>query len=149
MRWIRVLHLGTGNDALWAALTGEFRLTVAQHYLISIGRENDDEHAARLSAPASEENGFRYMVDRQCQAWRDEHLPLVHTGAVVAARPVGAYLEMVTVAGQSKAEFRFLVRHSAAGHSGSETSVAAVGHKLPVPGWPPTQWPIPHLLLPS
>lgn len=149
LRWIRVLHRGTADDSLWTALTFEWRLTVAQLYLISLGSRHDDVRAARLASDEPADPDFPLMLHRQCQAWRKAYLPLARGAEPVSSLAVGADMELVAVEGRPARpghgdapapRFRFLVRHRR-----DETAIAAIGHRLPIPGWPPTQWAIPHL----
>jgi hypothetical protein len=144
-----VLHRGTADDTVWRTLTDDLRLTVAQLYLTSLEQVNDDVRAARLAAAASRENDFPDMLHRQCQAWRRTFLPLARGNGPVAVRSVGADMEMVTVPVRPErvdhgaarfSPYRFLVRHC-----GFDTAIAGLEHRLPVPGWPPTLWSIPHL----
>lgn len=145
-----MLHRGTADSAVWRALTHELRLTVAQLYLTSVGTVGDDVRADRLASTESAEADFPSMVHRQCQAWRKTFLPLARGTESATVVTVGSEMELVTVAvrpgriGPATARippFRFLVRHRR-----HDTAIAAIGHRLPVPGWPPTQWSIPHLL---
>jgi hypothetical protein len=134
---------------VWRALTHELRLTVAQLYLTSLGTTDDDVRAARLAATESAETDFPAMLRRQCQAWRKTFLPLARGNGPVAVVTVGADMEMVTLAvraertgpGTRTPPYRFLVRYC-----GPDITIAAIGHRLPLPGWPPTLWSIPHLL---
>ncbi|WP_305788694.1 hypothetical protein [Symbioplanes lichenis] len=147
LRWVRVLHLGNGNDAVWRTLTHDLRLTVAQHYLMALGRTGDDAAAAWLATGDPADEGFRYMVDRQCAAWRAELVPLIHAAEIVGSAPVGADLESVVVASarvsrhsaREQATFTFMLQHGP-----QATAVAAVGNWLPLPGWPPERWTLPH-----
>ncbi|WP_305785589.1 hypothetical protein [Symbioplanes lichenis] len=145
LRWIRVLHHGTGTVALWSALTDELRLSVAQEYLIAAGRTGDDALAARLAAPGGAEPGARDMVAAQCEMWRTSLSALAPGADIVSAHTFGATMEVVTVAptvtrARHAAPHRFLVRHGP-----REIEVAAVGDELPVPGWPPGWWSVPNL----
>lgn len=150
LNWIRVLHRGTADGALWAALTDELRLAVSQLYLMSVGSGNDDARAARLARLGSTDSSFQPMLHRQCQAWRRTFLSLARGADLIATVPVGSDMEMVTVAGRPAQPgcgdrqpplHRFLVQHDRHG-----TALAAIGHKLLMPGWPPIQWSIPNLL---
>jgi hypothetical protein len=147
--WIRLLHRGAADHDLWRALTHDLRLTVCQLYLMSVGSLGDEARAARLASVESAENDFPHVLRRQCQAWRKAFLPLALGIASADGVAVGADMEMVTVtarpvrpgrAGLPHARYRFLVLHHRRG-----AAIAAFGHRLPVPGWPPTQWSIPHL----
>ncbi|WP_306205002.1 hypothetical protein [Actinoplanes sp. RD1] len=145
LRWIRVLHHGTGTVALWTALTDELRLSVAQEFLIAAGRAGDDALAARLADPAGAEPAAREMVAAQCEVWRAGLSALATGAGIVSAHPFGATMELVIVAptvtrARHAAPHRFLVRHGQ-----RDIAVAAVGDELPVPGWPPGWWSVPNL----
>ncbi|MFI7542185.1 hypothetical protein [Actinoplanes sp. NPDC049599] len=149
LSWIRLLHRGTADGAVWGALTPELRLAVSQLYLVSVRSGNDDARAARLAAVEPADADFPAMLHRQCQAWRKTYLPLARGADPAAAVVVGSDMEMVTLTARPvrpghgagpPAVYRFLVRHW-----WGDVTIAALGSRLTVPGWPPVQWSIPHL----
>jgi len=143
--WLESLRCRSGRD-LWAVLDDDLRLAVAQEYVLDITGAPDDSMAAELSARDSWHPHFRRMVDGLVSRWRQTHRALAAPIAYpYRCVPVGCCLEVLVTHGQSPSGVAepslFITRFG----EDFGWCVAATNERLPVPGWPPTDWVIPQL----
>jgi len=148
-RWLRHLHDGDDLRFVWAALDHDLRLATAQAFLMRTGsRTGDDERGTALAMTAPTDPDFPAMAAARTGHWRAELAPLTQGVAFpLRPHPVGADMELwqalptsPPAAGEPLRTYPFLLRQRPSG-----PLIAAVGRDLPLPGWPPSTWAIPHL----
>jgi hypothetical protein len=148
--WAEKVHHARDAREVWVPLDTELRTTIAQSFLLGMNEQPDDVRAAALAARDSADPWFPEMLQRCARHWRRFYAFLA-AGMPTASRsqPVGADMELTVVPtlapsgepdrGPVATSQAFITRHT--GDRG--WVIAALGHKLPVPGWPPTEWIIP------
>jgi hypothetical protein len=151
-RWAEKVHSAGDPREVWVPLDTDLRTTIAQSFLLGMNEQPDDARAAALAARDSADPWFPDMLQRCARHWRRFYAFLA-AGMPTASRsqPVGADMELTVVP---------TLAHSGAPDRGPAATsqafitrlthdrgwvIAALSHKLPVPGWPPTEWTIPHL----
>ena len=150
--WAEKVHGARDPREVWVPLDTELRTTIAQSYLLGMDEPPDDDRAAALAARDSADPWFPDMLQRCARHWRRFYAFLA-AGVPTASRsqPVGADLELTVVPtlapsdtpdrGPSATSQAFITRLT----DDQGWVIAALSHKLPVPGWPPTEWTIPNL----
>ena len=150
--WAGKVHTSRDLRQVWQPLDTDLRTTIAQSFLLGMDEQPDDARAAALAARDSADPWFPDMLHRCAVHWRRFYAFLA-AGVPTASRsqPVGADMELTVVPtlehsgatdrGPSAASQAFITRLS----TDRGWVIAALSHKLPVPGWPPTEWTIPHL----
>jgi hypothetical protein len=150
--WAGKVHNARDPREVWVPLDTELRTTIAQSFLLGMNERPDDARAAALAARNSADPWFPDMLQRCARHWRRFYAFLA-AGMPTASRsqPVGADMELTVVPtlahsgapdrGPAATSQAFITRLT--GDRG--WVIAALSHKLPVPGWPPTEWTIPHL----
>ena len=150
--WAGKVHSGGDPREVWVPLDTDLRTTIAQSFLLGMNERPDDARAAALAARTSADPWFPDMLQRCARHWRRFYAFLA-AGMPTASRsqPVGADMELTVVP---------TLAHSGAPDRGPAATsqafitrltddrgwvIAALSHKLPVPGWPPTEWIVPHL----
>lgn len=143
--WIETLRRGAVRN-LWAVLDDDLRLAVAQKYILRVVGGPDDAMAAELAARDSGHPHFGRMVGGEVRRWRQTHGALADPVAYPYQHArVGSCLEVLVVHGRRQSDVAepclFITRF------GRECGwcVAATCERLPLPGWPPTDWIIPQL----
>lgn len=150
--WAEKVHGARDPREFWVPLDTDLRTTIAQSFLLGMNEQPDDARAAALAARDSADPWFPDMIQR-CAAHWQRFYAFLAPGVPMASRsqPVGADMELTVVPtlahsgapdrGPSATSQAFITRLT--GEHG--WVIAALSHKLPVPGWPPTEWTIPHL----
>ena len=150
--WAEKVHTARDAREVWVPLDTDLRTTIAQSFLLGMNEAPDDARAAALAARDSADPWFPDMLQRCARHWQ-QFYSFLAAGVPTASRsqPVGADMELTVVPtlahsgtpdrGPSAASQAFITRLTA-DHG---WVIAALSHKLPVPGWPPTEWTIPHL----
>jgi hypothetical protein len=150
--WAEKVHRAGDPREVWMPLDLDLRTTIAQSFLLGMNEQPDDARAAALAARNSADPWFPDMLQRCARHWRRFYAFLA-AGVPTASRsqPVGADMELTVVPtlahsgapdrGPAATSQAFITRLTA-DHG---WVIAALSHKLPVPGWPPTEWTIPHL----
>ncbi len=145
-------HNARDPREVWVPLDTELRTTIAQSFLLGMNERPDDARAAALADRDSADPWFPDMLQRCARHWRRFYAFLA-AGMPTASRthPVGADMELTVVPtlahsgapdrGPAATSQAFITRLT----SDRGWVIAALSHKLPVPGWPPTEWTIPHL----
>lgn len=151
-QWADQVHNAPDFRAVWSPLDAELRLTIAQSFLLGMDAAPDDARASALAARDSADPWFPDMLQRCAWHWRRFYAFLA-AGMPAASRslPVGADMELTVVPtlapsgspdrGPSATSQAFITRLT----PDRGWVIAALGHRLPVPGWPPTEWTIPNL----
>ena len=151
-RWAEKVHSARDARQVWVPLDTDLRTTIAQSFLIGMNEQPDDARAAALAARDSSDPWFPDMLQRCARHWRRFYAFLA-AGMPTASRsqPVGADMELTVVPtlapsgapdrGPAATSQAFITRLT----DDHGWVIAALSHKLPVPGWPPTEWTIPHL----
>ena len=151
-RWAAKVHSARDARQVWVPLDTDLRTTIAQSFLIGMNEQPDDARAAALAARDSSDPWFPDMLQRCARHWRRFYAFLA-AGMPTASRsqPVGADMELTVVPtlapsgapdrGPAATSQAFITRLT----DDHGWVIAALSHKLPVPGWPPTEWTIPHL----
>ena len=151
-RWAEKVHSARDARQVWVPLDTDLRTTIAQSFLIGMNEQPDDARAAALAARDSSDPWFPDMLQRCARHWRRFYAFLA-AGMPTASRsqPVGADMELTVVPtlapsgapdrGPAATSQAFITRLT----DDYGWVIAALSHKLPVPGWPPTEWTIPHL----
>jgi len=149
--WAEGLYGGGVRD-LWKALDPELRLAIAQAYILRSDGPPDDRAATALAARDSQDWHFKKMITEVSWSWRRVYVGL-SDGVVFPeeAMRVGADMEHVAAYGREGAgsaqtgewakPHSFITRYN----DGYGWLIVATGRKLPIPGWPPTEWTIPQL----
>jgi hypothetical protein len=150
--WAEKVHGARDIRELWVPLDTDLRTTIAQSFLLGMNQPPDDDRAAALAARDSADPWFADMLQVCARHWRRFYAFLA-AGVPTASRsqPVGADMELTVVPtlahsgapdrGPSATSQAFITRLS----PDRGWLIAALSHKLPVPGWPPTEWTVPHL----
>src|SRR5690349_12431603 len=150
--WAEKVHTATDPRELWMPLDTDLRTTIAQSFLLGMNERPDDARAAALASRHSTDPWYPDMIQRCARHWRRFYAFLA-AGVPTASRsqPVGADMELTVVPtlahsgapdrGPSATSQAFITRLT----TDRVWVIAALSYKLPVPGWPPTEWTIPHL----
>lgn len=141
--WLGELFGGPGSS-LWAALDDRLRLTLAQGWILSDGREPDDDLAEDLAADDSTHPYFEAMLSDLRTHWRQVYSDLEKgSGVWRECNLVGADLELVVLASPDcighYPKGGQILAHCFITRLGADAwYIAAMARRLPVPGWPPS-----------
>ena len=150
-----LLGLG-GDDAQrrWSPLDDRLRLCLAQGWLMGTGRADAclrDRRAAALSLTDGTDTDFPAMMSDLTDHWREVYRDLGDRPCLVDVTDVvDLDMELVIMASES-----FAGEYSAGDQIpvhcfitrlvDGKWRIAATARRLPVPGWPPTEQPVPGL----